>query len=87
MSKEKKFGRGRSIHNPFPASLASAFLRFSPPILNMLTTFIGECEKASQILESFVNPRFVGLDVGIPRKILARAKVSRPSLPSLPLRR
>ncbi|KAJ5353051.1 hypothetical protein N7452_002025 [Penicillium brevicompactum] len=56
MSKERKFGRGRSIHNPFPASLAS------------------ECEKASQILESFITPRFVGIDVGIPRKILTRAK-------------
>ncbi|KAJ5267695.1 hypothetical protein N7478_010503 [Penicillium angulare] len=56
MSKEKKLGRGNSIHNPFPASLAS------------------ECEKASQILDSFINPRFVKLDVGIPRKILANAK-------------
>jgi hypothetical protein len=37
---------------------------------------IGECEKASQILDSFVNPRFVKVDNGIPRKILAKAKVS-----------
>ncbi|CAI7654620.1 unnamed protein product [Penicillium pancosmium] len=57
MSKEKRPGRGKSIHNPFPASLAS------------------ECEKASLILDSLINPRYIKLDVGIPHKILADAKV------------
>ncbi|KAJ5376156.1 hypothetical protein N7509_013042 [Penicillium cosmopolitanum] len=56
MSKEKRPGRGKSIHNPFPASMAS------------------ECEKASLILDSLINPRYIKLDVGIPHKILAEAK-------------
>ncbi|KAJ5103439.1 SH3 domain-containing protein [Penicillium argentinense] len=33
-----------------------------------------ECKKAAKILDSFINPTFVGLEGGIPRKILAPAK-------------
>jgi hypothetical protein len=50
---------------------------------NNVDNLIGECEKASQILDSFINPRFAIIDTGIPRKILAKAKVSHSDLQGL----
>jgi hypothetical protein len=41
---------------------------------------IGECKKASQILDSFINPRFTEINGAILRKILRRAKVSHSDL-------
>ncbi|KAI9926571.1 hypothetical protein MW887_004339 [Aspergillus wentii] len=52
--------RRRSIRNPLHNPLPASLS--------------SECKKAGEILESFVNPQFFSLDVGIPRKVLAHAK-------------
>jgi hypothetical protein len=71
-------GYRNPIHNPFPASLASAFTSGVPVQLTereSLTLNIGECRKAGQIIDSFVNPKYAGLEGAIPARILGPAKV------------